>query len=43
MQGDYNTKPLIIFIFKMAAAHFFNVCEEETNKMAEKEVAWIIV
>ena len=37
--GDYNTEALI---FKMAAARFLNVSQEETNKMTEKEVVLII-
>ena len=37
-RGDYNTEALI---FKMAAARFLNVFEEETNKLKENAVALI--
>ena len=38
-RGDYNTEALI---FKMAAARFVGVSEEETNKMKENVAALII-
>ena len=37
--SDYNTEGLI---FKMAAARFLDVAEEETNKMKENAIALII-
>ena len=39
MRGDYNTEAVI---FKMAAARFLDVSEEETSKMKENAVALII-
>ena len=38
-RDDYNTEALI---FKMAAARFLHVFEEETNKMKENSIALII-
>ena len=34
-QGDYNIEALI---FKMAAAWFLDLCEEETSKMNSKKM-----
>ena len=39
LRGDYNTEALI---FKMAAARFLVVSEEETNKRKENVVALTI-
>ena len=38
-RGDHNTEALI---FKMAAARFLDVFEDETNKMKENGIALII-
>ena len=38
-RGDYNTEA---HIFKMAAARFLHVSEEQTKKMKENAVALII-
>ena len=38
VRRDYNTEALI---FKMAAARFLNVFEEETNKMKRNAIALI--
>ena len=39
VRGDYNTEALI---FKVVAAWFLDVSEEETNKMKENTFALII-
>ena len=39
MRGDYDIE---VLIFKMAAARFLDIFEEETNKTKESAIALII-